>query len=157
MDILIVSNSDTCRSRMAQEILNTLGSGMKICTAGVLAGNSIPDAACHVMEQNGYSLSRKKPCDVGTYVRQSWDYVITLCQEAEEVEEEMGGHVNQYVHFHFDDPFRGRTHEESEQEQQVMVLYDIMYRQLFEFFRDELREQLLPRCICGANTYCRCE
>lgn len=96
MDILIVSNSDTCRSRMAQEILNSFGNGMKICTAGVLTGNSIPDAVCHVMEQNGYSLSRKKPCDVGT-------------------------------------------------------------RELYEFFRDELREQLLPRCICGANTYCRCE
>ena len=29
-NILIVSNSDTCRSRMAQEILNSFGRGMKI-------------------------------------------------------------------------------------------------------------------------------
>lgn len=94
MDILIVSNSDTCRSRMAQEILNSFGSGMKICTAGVLAGNIIPDVACRVMERNGYSLSRKKPCDVRTYVRQSWDYVITFCQEAEEAEEEMADMQN---------------------------------------------------------------
>lgn len=34
-NILIVSNSDTCRSRMAQEILNSFGRGMKISTAGV--------------------------------------------------------------------------------------------------------------------------
>lgn len=25
------------------------------------------------------------------------------------------------------------------------------------FTSNELSEQLLPRCTCGANTYCRCE
>ena len=39
-NILIVSNNDMCRSRMAQEILNSFGRGMKISTAGILAGNS---------------------------------------------------------------------------------------------------------------------
>ena len=61
-NILIVSNSDTCRSRMAQEILNSFGRGMKISTAGVLVGNSVPDVVCQVMEQNGYDFSRRKPC-----------------------------------------------------------------------------------------------
>ena len=59
-NILIVSNSDTCRSRMAQEILNSFGRGMKISTAGVLVGNSVPDVVCQVMEQNGYDFSRRK-------------------------------------------------------------------------------------------------
>lgn len=40
-NILIVSNNDMCRSRMAQEILNSFGRGMKISTAGILAGNSV--------------------------------------------------------------------------------------------------------------------
>ena len=62
--ILIVSNNDMCRSRMAQEILNSFGRGMKISTAGILAGNSVPDVVCQVMEQNGYDFSRRKPCDV---------------------------------------------------------------------------------------------
>ena len=90
-NILIVSNSDTCRSRMAQEILNSFGRGMKISTAGVLVGNSVPDVVCQVMEQNGYDFSRRKPCDVATYTQQTWDYVITLCPEAEEVQKEMQG------------------------------------------------------------------
>ena len=63
-NILIVSNNDMCRSRMAQEILNSFGRGMKISTAGILAGNSVPDVVCQVMEQNGYDFSRRKPCDV---------------------------------------------------------------------------------------------
>ena len=44
-----------------------------------------------------------------------------------------------------------------EQEERVRALYDIMHKELYEFFRSELMEKLLPRCSCGANTYCRCE
>ena len=128
-NILIVSNNDMCRSRMAQEILNSFGRGMKISTAGILAGNSVPDVVCQVMEQNGYDFSRRKPCGV----------------------------VRKYVSFNFTDPFQGGIHVEDEQEERVRALYDIMHKELYEFFRSELMEKLLPRCSCGANTYCRCE
>lgn len=60
-NILIVSNNDMCRSRMAQEILNSFGRGMKVSTAGILAGNSVLDVVCQVMEQNGYDFSRRSP------------------------------------------------------------------------------------------------
>lgn len=59
MDILLVSNEDTCRSRIAQELLHTFGRGMNISTAGVMEGNCVPDVVCNVMEQNGYGISRK--------------------------------------------------------------------------------------------------
>lgn len=34
MNILIVSNNDACRSRMAMEILTSFGRGMKVFTYG---------------------------------------------------------------------------------------------------------------------------
>ena len=92
-----------------------------------------------------------------TYAQQTWDYVITLCPEAEEVQKEMQGVVRKYVSFNFTDPFQGGIHVEDEQEERVRALYDIMHKELYEFFRSELMEKLLPRCSCGANTYCRCE
>lgn len=33
MDILLISNEDACRSRIAQELLHTFGRGMNISTA----------------------------------------------------------------------------------------------------------------------------
>ena len=39
MDILLLSNEDTCRSRIAQELLHTFGRGMNISTAGVMNYN----------------------------------------------------------------------------------------------------------------------
>lgn len=65
MNILIISNNDACRSRMAMEILTSFGRGMKVFTAGVLPGNGIPDTVFSVMEQNGYHLSHKKACGCG--------------------------------------------------------------------------------------------
>lgn len=157
MDILLISNEDTCRSRIAQEILSSFGRGMKIATAGVMVGNCVPDAVCNVMEQNGYSLSRKKPSGVEAYTNQPWDYVITLCKEAEDELKYLTLDAKKQIHFHFEDAFKDRFQDESGQEQQVAALYEDMRRRLYEFYRDELNEQLLPRCTCGANTYCRCE
>lgn len=157
MDILLISNEDTCRSRIAQEILYAFGRGMNISTAGVMEGNCVSDAVCNVMEQNGFSVSRKKPSGVGAYTHQPWDYVITLCKEAEEELKFITFDTKQRAHFDFEDPFKNRFQDEGEQEQQVAALYETMYRRLYEFYRDELSEQLLPRCTCGANTYCRCE
>lgn len=157
MDILLISNEDACRSRIAQELLYSFGRGMKISTAGIMAGNGVPDSVCNVMEQNGYSLSRKKPSGVEAYANQSWDYVITLCMEAESDLMFRSLDAKHQVHFHFEDAFKDKYHDRSKQEQQVASLYENMRRRLYEFYRDELSEQLLPRCTCGANTYCRCE
>jgi 23S rRNA-/tRNA-specific pseudouridylate synthase len=81
MNILLVSNSDICRSRMAQKILSSFGHGTKIFTSGVLPGRVVPSSVVGVMEQNGYDCSRKKASDVDIYCHQPWDYVITLCEE----------------------------------------------------------------------------
>ncbi|MGG6546072.1 UNVERIFIED_CONTAM: hypothetical protein NY100_11750, partial [Prevotella sp. 15_C9] len=105
----------------------------------------------------GFSVSRKKPSGVGTYTHRSWDYVITLCKEAGEELKFITLDAKQQVHFNFEDPFKNRFQNESEQEQQIAALYETMYRRLYEFYRDELSGQLLPHCTCGANTYCRCE
>ena len=53
MNILLVSNSDICRSRMAQKILSSFGYGTQIFTSGVLPGRVVPSSVVGVMEQNG--------------------------------------------------------------------------------------------------------
>ena len=67
MNILLVSNNDMCRSRMAQKILSSFGHGIRIFTSGVLPGRVIPSSVVGVMEQNGYDCSRKKASDVDIY------------------------------------------------------------------------------------------
>ena len=80
-------------------------------------------------------MSRKKPSGVGTYTHRSWDYVITLCKEAGEELKFITLDAKQQVHFNFEDPFKNRFQNESEQEQQIAALYETMYRRLYEFYR----------------------
>lgn len=51
------------------------------------------------MEQNGYHLSHKKPVDVELYCHQPWDYVVTLCREAEESRKDFDNVVRNWKHF----------------------------------------------------------
>lgn len=155
MEILLVSNNDICRSRMAQEILSSFGKGMKISTSGVLPGGVVPESVAAVMEQNGYDFSRRKAVDVDVYCHHPWDCVITLCPEAEGVRRDFDKEVKLWKHFHFDDPLQGYYGDE--EELRISQVYETMNRELYEFYRDELSELLMPRCTCGANIYCRCE
>ena len=128
MNILLVSNSDICRSRMAQKILSSFGHGTKIFTSGVLPGRVVPSSVVGVMEQNGYDCSRKKASDVDIYCHQPWDYVITLCEEAKEVEGDFNKEVKNWRHFSFDDPFQHIYEDETELEHRISELYERHYK-----------------------------
>ena len=157
MDILLISNEDMCRSRIAQELFTSFGRGMKIFTAGITEGSSVPQVVCDVMQHHGYEVSRKKPSSVSIYTNRPWDYVLTLSKEAEEEYKYMNLQTQDVSHLHFEDALQHATLDADEIEEQVEALYADMYHNLYEFYRDELSERLMPRCTCGANTYCRCE
>ena len=58
MNILLVSNNDMCRSRMAQKILSSFGTWYKdIYYLEFCPGRVIPSSVVGVMEQNGYDFS----------------------------------------------------------------------------------------------------
>ena len=142
MNILLVSNSDICRSRMAQKILSSFGYGTKIFTSGVLPGRVVPSSVVGVMEQNGYDCSRKKASDVDIYCHQPWDYVITLCEEAKEVEGDFNKEVKTGSIFLLMTRFSIFMRMKQNWNISISELYETMYRELYEFYRDELSEQL---------------
>lgn len=157
MDILLISNEDQCRSRMAQALLESFGRGMQIFTAGIAEGSSVPTVVSEFMMQKGYEISRKKPAPVGNFTTQEWGCVISLCREAEDELNSLNLKTENVKHFCFDDPLQDMSMDEEELQLQLSAVYDDMNRQLYEFYRDTLSELLMPRCTCGANTFCRCE
>ena len=157
MDLLLISNGDSCRSRIAQELLNSFGRGIKIFTAGIAEDSAVSDVVCRVMGEKGYEVSRKKPTSVSIYAKQPWDYVITLTDEAEQERKLLPLHDRPSSYCPFDDPFQISGSSEMETEEKIHQLYEEMYKRLYELYRDELSERLLPKCTCGANTFCRCE
>ena len=157
MEVLLISNEDICRTRIAQELFYSFGRGMKIYTAGITEGAVVPDVVAQVMQEHGYEVSRKKPSAVAAYADREWDYVVTLSEDAKCEFDLLNLKAARVSHLLFDDALSDTKLPEEELKEQVSALYQDMYHDLYEFYRDVLSESLRPRCTCGANDYCRCE
>ena len=157
LKILLVSNEDACRSRMAEALLSSFGRGMMITTAGICEANRVPEAVGEVMEQVGHEISRAKPTALAHRLASTYDFVITLCKEAEEEWKRTNMGVVHVAHLDFADPLANAEGDEQALRESIETVYQEMDRVLYRLYRDELRELLLPRCSCGANTFCRCQ
>ena len=157
MDILLISNEDMCRTRIAQELINSFGRGMKIFTAGIAEGNCVPDVVSEVMHEHGYEISKKKPSPLSMYIDKEWDCIITLSTDAAKEISSVIIKSNNIYKLNFEDALSDMGLSEDEIKNQVSALYEDMYHDLYEFYRDTLSDFLRPRCSCGANDYCRCE
>ena len=154
MDVLIVSKNDVCRSRIAQALLLSFGKGIKVSTAGVNPSNVIQESVVRQMETNGYEISVHPASLVDDMAKKKWAYVITLCPEAEEAVDLLEIVCEYRKSFDFPDIFQSSSLNIQER---IDNLYEIMFRALFNLWRDDLRDNILPSCTCGANTFCRCE
>lgn len=157
MEILLISYEDKCRTRIAQELLSSYGRGMRITTCGIAEADSVPGIVVDFMSQKGYEISKKKPSSISDQTQLEWDFVISLCKESSDELKMLNLKYTKRVDFEFLDAFDELHLQHEEQLEKLDVLYQDMNHSLYELYRDVLSEMLLPRCTCGANTYCRCE
>lgn len=120
MQILIIDKGSIDLALKVQTLLTSFGRGMKVYTA------VIDDIS-------------------NEYVNQSWDYIICICELADQIRKQFRGEVGQWRDF----ALESATLSDKETEE--------FHRKIYELYRDELKERLLPRCTCGANDFCRCE
>lgn len=60
--------------------------------------------AVDVMKKAGIDISQHKPANVDQYLTEEWDYVITVCDHANEVCPVFPGKVRHRLHMGFEDP-----------------------------------------------------
>ena len=155
-NILLVSDEDLCRSRMAKALLADFGRGMHLFTAGVVAGTTISQLVDEVMEEHGQEISHSAPMALSSVDLAQMDFVVTLTAEAQEAVTALGVQPVKMASLQIADPFRG--HGSVEQKREALEqTYEELHRALFRLYRNVLSDMLMPTCTCGANTYCRCE
>lgn len=157
LNILIISGDDTCRSRLAEGLFNSFGRGMKVSTAGAADGGAVSEVLRRFIDENGLDASLRPAVLAEACTDRNWDVVVTLCPEAEQARRQLHLESSLHASFHFTDPLQSRAAGTDEQMDRLMEAYEAIHRELYRFYRDELSELLMPRCTCGANTYCRCE
>jgi len=102
--ILILCTGNTCRSQMAQAFLNSFDPCLEVYSAGTEPGNEVHPKTIQVMKELDFDLSRNKPENVNKYLNRNFDYVITVCDEANETCPVFHGKVKQRLHIGFEDP-----------------------------------------------------
>ncbi|MBI9070926.1 MAG: arsenate reductase ArsC [Melioribacteraceae bacterium] len=102
--ILILCTGNSCRSQMAEGFLNTLSENIEAFSAGTKPAEQVNPFAIKAMNEVGIDLSSNKPEHTDAYINESFDYVITVCGNAQENCPVFLGDVKEQLHIGFDDP-----------------------------------------------------
>lgn len=127
--ILILCTGNSCRSQMAEGFLKSFDENLEVYSAGTKPAEKVNPFAVKAMKEIGIDISKGVAEDVEKYLSQSFDYVITVCDNAKETCPVFMGNVRHRIHIGFDDPADAVGTEE-----EIMPVYRRV--------RDEIKEEL---------------
>ena len=102
--VLILCTGNSCRSQMAEGFLRSFDKSLEIFSAGTNPAEAVHPLAVQVMREEWIDLSLSKPKSVDEFLNRAFDYVITVCDGANESCPTFSGKVGQRLHIGFDDP-----------------------------------------------------
>ena len=133
--VLILCTGNSARSQMAEGLLRNLaGDRFEVASAGVAPTQVRPEAIT-AMRELGIDISQHRSKSVDEFVDQDFDYVITVCDNANEQCPVFPAKTKR-IHWSFADPAAARGDEQSR-------------LQVFRQVRDEILAQL--RLFVAAN------
>ena len=112
MKILILCTGNSCRSQMAHGFLQSFDDKITVRSAGTEPALQINRRAVMVMKEVGIDISHHTPRLVDQYLGEEWDYVITVCDHANETCPLFMGKVKHRLHIGFEDPSNSTGSEE---------------------------------------------
>ena len=139
--ILVLCTGNSARSQMAEGILRSLDSGLAVFSAGTQPAAQVNLYAIRVMQEMGLDISQGKPKSVSQFVSQSFDYVITVCDDADRDCPVFTGRVGKRIHIGFTDPATATGSDEH-----VMSVFrqvrDQIRTKFGEFYKKEIKSGL---------------
>lgn len=110
-NILVLCTGNSCRSQIAEGYLrHYAGDKAKIYSAGIET-HGVNPKAIKVMAEDHIDISKHTSNNVNEYLDIPFDYVITVCDNANEVCPYFPGNVERF-HFNFPDPAKAKGTEE---------------------------------------------
>lgn len=141
MNILILCTGNSCRSQMAHGFLQSFNNTISVFSAGTIPAAKVHPMAVKVMAEVGIDLTQHTPKNVNQYLDRQWDYVITVCGNANENCPAFTGKVRNRLHIGFDDPSKAVGTPELIDGEFHRVRDEIKVR-LYEFYLNEIKPQL---------------
>ncbi len=138
--ILILCTGNSCRSQMAEGFLKSFDENLEVYSAGTKPADKVNPKAIQVMKEVGIDISNGIPENVDKYISQSFDYVITVCDNAKETCPVFIGDVKHQLHIGFEDPADATGTEE-----EILAVFrkvrDEIKRDFYEFYNKEIKNR----------------
>ena len=112
MRILVLCTGNSCRSQMAEGLIRSFERGIEVYSAGTDPADHVHPKAVSVMNEIGIDISHHRPKTVDIFLNDSFDYVLTVCDDARENCPVFTGDVKHRIHFGFPDPAKAIGTEE---------------------------------------------
>jgi arsenate reductase len=110
--ILVLCSGNSARSQMAEGVLKSLDSTLSVQSAGITPAARVNPHAIQAMKEIGIDISGEHPKPVQQFVKQSFDYVITVCDDADKNCPIFAGKVGTRTHIGFPDPAEAKGSED---------------------------------------------
>jgi arsenate reductase len=135
--VLFLCTHNSARSQMAEGLLRHLaGNRFEVMSAGTEATHVRP-LAIRAMDEIGVDISSQESKTLERYLREPFDYVITVCDDANEACPFFPGAANR-LHWSFEDPSRA----EGSEEERLAV---------FRSVRDRIRDRVNTELVDGGG------
>jgi len=105
MKIIVICTGNTCRSQIAEGLLKSKYPDAEIYSAGTHPEIQVNPYAVKAMAEVGYDISKQYPKLVTDFINEEFDYVLTVCDSAQETCPVFPNAKNR-VHNSFVDPSR---------------------------------------------------
>jgi len=137
--ILIICTGNSCRSQMAEGFLKSFDHNLKVYSAGTKPGWRISPKSIKVMKEVGIDISNNFPKSVDLFLNDTFDYVITVCDNAKETCPLFTGNVKHQLHIGFKDPTEAVGTEE-EILSEFRRIRDEIKNDFYKFYQENLRK-----------------
>jgi len=122
---------------MAEGFLKSFDGELEVYSAGTKPSNQVHPKVIQVMKEAGIDLSQNYPKMVDKFLNESFDYVITVCDNAKETCPVFIGKVGKQLHIGFEDPAEAAGTEE-----EVFAVFrkvrDEIKKDFYEFYKKEI-------------------
>lgn len=148
--ILILCTGNSCRSQMAMGFLRAIDANLDVQSAGTNPTSAVNPYAIKAMAEVDIDLNNEQPKSVELYLKEEWDFVITVCGGANESCPAFTGKVGKRMHIGFDDPASVAGTDE-----EIMEIFrrvrDEIKKEMQKFYIIEVKGLRMPKCCCECS------
>lgn len=136
--VLILCTGNSARSQMTEGYLRSLDPNLVVSSAGTNPSPRVNPFAIQAMQEIGIDISGGHPKNVRQFLGQSFDFVITVCDDADKTCPNFSGKVAKRKHIGFPDPAKA-TGTDAEKLAVFRKVRDDIRVRLKEFYQAEMR------------------